>query len=431
MKIANRDQSKTTQSILALVFCMSFFVASMSIAQEKRMEHAGHQRRTEKQSLKTSNILTNNKMKMAQHTGMLHHGMHHIPRFEKTKHYSAPPQLMGKQMGVVNTLNVPPLGYTMEGNVKVFTLVAQPVHHVFTDAKPINKHIIPEMNRYHGEMGQMQTVPHSGIVWGYNGSMPGPTIEATEGDTIRIIFKNELPEPTSIHWHGLEVPNDQDGAGGNTEPVTMPGSTRIYQFKLYQSGTFMYHTGFNVMKQDALGLGGFVVIHPKNEKNKPDKEFAIMLQQWTFEPGNPNPNIVSMDFNWFTFNGTAAPSIPAMTVKQGERVRIRIANLAMQSHPIHIHGYSWRVVGTEGGPIPKSAQWPGATVNVAPGTTRDVEFIAWTPGIWRFHCHRLHHIMNAMADIPMGVGGIQGGMFTFVHVIPKAPKAKWQHPKEA
>lgn len=360
-----------------------------------------------------------------------HHHDHgvNLARIETHKKYSPPPPLMGKQMGVVNTLNVPPLGYSLDGDIKVFTIIAQPVKHLFTDGKPVNKDIVPQMNRYMGQKHQMSNKPHWGIVWGYNGRTPGPTIEATQGDTIRVIFKNELPEPSSIHWHGFEIPNEEDGAGGHTEPVTMPGETHVYQFKLNQSGTFMYHTGFNVMKQDALGLGGLVVVHPKHEKNKPDKEFAIMLQEWAFAPGNPNPNIASMDFNWFTFNGTSAPSIPAMTVKQNERVRIRIANLSMQSHPIHIHGYTWKVVGTEGGPIPAAAQWPGATVNVPPGTTRDVEFIAWNPGLWRFHCHRLHHIMNAMAAMPMGIDD-HGGMFTFVNVIPKDPKAKWQYPEK-
>lgn len=346
-------------------------------------------------------------------------------RIDNRRQYSPPPELMGKQMGVVNTLGAPPIGYRLDGDVKVFELIAQPVEHRFTDGHPTNQHIIPMLNRFHGMPHHPHA--HSGLVWGYNGHSPGPTIEVNEGDRMRVIFKNELPEPSSIHWHGLEVPNAQDGAGGHTEPVTQPGETHIYEFTLYQSGTFLYHTGFNVMKQDALGLSGLVVVHPKNETNKPDKEFAILLQEWRFEPGNPNPNIASMDFNWFTFNGKAAPSIPAMKVKQGERVRIRIGNLSMQSHPIHIHGYTWNVVGTEGGPIPESAQWPGATVNVPPGTTRDVEFIAWNPGLWRFHCHRLHHIMNAMAEMPMGVHP-HGGMFTFLQVEPRDPKASWQHP---
>ena len=351
------------------------------------------------------------------------------PRIEKGKTYSEPPPLMNQQMGIVNTLNVPPLGYKKDGDIKVFTLIAQPLTHELTDGKPMDQSTIPIMNRFFGDMGTMMThTSQVGLMWGYNGSVPGPTIEVREGDRIRVILKNELPEPTSIHWHGVELPNEQDGAGGITEAPTLPGGTHLYEFTLYQSGTFMYHTGFNVMKQDALGLGGLLVVHPKHEQAKPDKEFAIMLQEWTFAPGNPNPNISSMDFNWFTFNGKAAPSIEPLIIQQGERVRIRFGNLSMQSHPIHIHGYSWNVVGTEGGPIRETAQWRGSTINVPPGTTRDVEFIAWNPGIWRMHCHKLHHVMNAMADAPMGIMP-HGGMFTLVHVNTTDPNAKWNHPR--
>jgi hypothetical protein len=103
--------------------------------------------------------------------------------------------------------------------------------------------------------------------------------------------------------------------------------------------------------------------------------------------------------------------------------------MSMDNHPIHIHGHTWWTVGTESGPIPKSAQWPGNTVDVPPGAARDVEFVAWNPGLWFFHCHRVHHVMNAHADVPIGVMP-HGGMFTIFYVIPKDPKAKWQHPLE-
>ncbi len=353
------------------------------------------------------------------------------PRIEPEKDYSPPPTLMGTQMGRVKTINIPPLGYELDGTVKVFTLIAQPFMHELTDGRPMDQSTIPIMNRFSGRMmREMTHATKTGLLWGYNGSVPGPTIEVMEGDRIRVILINELPEPTSIHWHGLEVPNSQDGAGGVTEPPTPPGGSHVYEFTLHQHGTFMYHTGFNVMKQDALGLGGLVVVHPKHPETIPDKDFAIMLQEWTFAPGNPNPNISSMAFNWFTFNGKAAPSIDSLQIDQGERVRIRFGNLSMQSHPIHIHGYSWRVVGTEGGPIPEPAQWQGSTINVPPGTTRDVEFLAWNPGTWRMHCHRLHHVMNAMADAPMGIMP-HGGMFTLVHVKPTDPTAEWVHPKQA
>jgi FtsP/CotA-like multicopper oxidase with cupredoxin domain len=303
----------------------------------------------------------------------------------------------------------------MDGKIKVFKIIAQPVSRHFTDGKPKSSwNIIQKNFRYTG--GMQHDYPQRVLLWGYNGHVPGPTIECIQGDTIRVILKNELPEPTSIHWHGLEIPNDMDGAGGTTEPVTPPGGTRIYQFTLQQTGTFMYHTGFNMMKQDGLGLGGFLVIHPKKYPHKIQKDVAIMLQAFALAPGNEYPNLATMDFNWFTFNGKVAPDIEIITVKKDQRVRMRFGNLTMSSHPIHLHGHNWAVVGTEGGPITETAQWPGNTINVPPGTTRDVEFIAFNPGVWRIHCHKLHHTMNAHAEVPMGVMA-HGGMFTLLHVV--------------
>lgn len=333
---------------------------------------------------------------------------------------SPPPPLTGRQMGQVRTLNVPPLGYEMDGDTKVFTLIAQPVERVFTEGRMPDESFIKATSRFSGGMHHM-TQRKEVKLWGYNGSMPGPTIEVREGDQVRIILKNELPEPTTIHWHGLEVPNEMDGAGGVTQPPVPPGGTFVYEFTLHQIGTYMYHTGFNMMKQDGMGLSGFFVIHPKKPRYKIDKDFAIMLQAFAMLPGNDRPNLVTMDFNWFTFNGKVAPDIEVMTVHEGERVRIRFGNLTMSSHPIHLHGHTWRVVGTEGGSIPESAQWPGNTINVPPGTTRDVEFVAANPGVWRIHCHKLHHVINAHADIPMGIMP-RGGMFTFLRVIPKGDR---------
>ncbi len=335
--------------------------------------------------------------------------------------------LMGKQMGTVETLGVPPLGYELDGNVKVFHLIAQPIEKYLTDGKkPDYYDLVPPENRVAHDH-------HPPIVqkikcWGYNGTTPGPTIEAYEGDRIRIVLKNELPEPTSIHWHGLEVPNDQDGAAPETARPVLPGETFVYEFTLYQSGTLMYHSGYNIMKQDHYGLQGMLVIHPKKYEKKIDRDIAIFLQQFTLMPGNKDPNLVSNEFNWFTFNGFAAPSIPKITIHQGERVRLRFANTIMDAHPIHIHGYVWEEVGTEGGPIPLSARRKGSTIQVPAGTTRDVEFVAWNPGLWRLHCHMLHHVINAHADVPMGIMP-HGGMFTLVHVIPKDPNAPWQHPR--
>lgn len=343
---------------------------------------------------------------------------------------SPPPPLTGKQMGVCITPSIQPLGYEMDGNIKVFRLFAQPIEQYITDGKlPDYDSLIPEKNKLPEGMAHHSNIIQKIRAWGYNGTTPGPTIEVFEGDRIRIILKNELPEPTSIHWHGIELPNNQDGAAGFAEPPLMPGQTKAYEYTLYQSGTAFYHGEFNLMKATSYGLTGALVIHPKKYEQKIDKQFVITMQEWRILPGNMDPDLVSMDFNWFTFNGRSAPTIPTLTVNQGERVRIRLINMSMDNHPIHIHGHTWWVVGTEGGPIPKKAQWPGNTVDIPPGASRDVEFIAWNPGLWFFHCHKVHHVMNAHADVPLGIMP-HGGMFTIFHVIPNDPKAPWQHPKE-
>lgn len=358
--------------------------------------------------------------------------MHHhpiIPWKDPTISLSSAP-LMGRQMGVVETPGIEPLGYEMDGDVKVFTLIAQPIEQTIVDERhSFLAPLIPKQNNIAPAMHhppRIQTIKG----WGYNGSTPGPTIEATEGDRVRIIVKNELPEPTSVHWHGIELPNDQDGAAPETQRPIMPGETYTYEFTLYQSGTVMYHSEFNPMKQDHMGLHGTFVIHPKTYEQRPDRQFVIMLAQWALLPGSPYLDLVSMNFNWFTFNGHAAPNIPVLTIRQGERVRLRFANVIMDSHPIHVHGYIWQEVGTEGGPIALSARVNGSTIMVHAGTTRDVEFVAWNPGIWRLHCHKLHHIVNSHADVPMGIME-HGGMFTLLHVIPNDPQTPWQHPSES
>jgi hypothetical protein len=160
------------------------------------------------------------------------------------------------------------------------------------------------------------------------------------------------------------------------------------------------------MTQVGLGTMGFFIIHPKQETAKADRDFAIMLNEWSVPPGSarPNPNVMT-DFNLFTFNSKVFPGTDPLVVKTGQRVRIRFGNVSQESHPIHLHGYRFKVVGTDGGDIPASAQWPETTVVVFPGQTRDIEFVADAPGDWPMHCHRRHHPMNAMGhDTPNMIG---------------------------
>ncbi len=262
---------------------------------------------------------------------------------------------------------------------KVFHLVAEPVVHEF----------IPAMEG------------HSALVancWGYNGRVHGPTIEAVEGDRVRIYVTNRLEAATTVHWHGVLVPSGMDGVGGVSQKAIQPGETFKYEFTLKQHGTFMYHSHHDEMTQMQLGMIGLFIIHPKNpDRPPPDRDYAIMLSEWKIEVGarRPDPNEMT-DFNVFTMNARSFPGTQPLLAQAGERVRIRLGNLSsMSHHAIHLHGHNFRVVATDGGEIPDSAQWPETTVIMPTGSTRTIEFIA-TEGDWVMHCHMLHHVMTQM-----------------------------------
>jgi len=328
-------------------------------------------------------------------------------------------------MRCTESLGIKTLSYTIKDGVKVFELTAEPVTRVIYDGKVdrIIQYVAPKNRLKHFKESELEPRKKTITSWGYNGSIPGPTIEVNEGDKIRVNFHNKLDKPTSVHWHGLIVPNAQDGTGATTQPVVPPGGDWTYEFTVVQNGTFMYHPGFDDTVQIQKGLGGMFVSHPKEEKKPIDKDFTFLMQIWSLPNGETAPVVFSMDPNWFTFNGLVMPNIPALVVNEGDSVRIRFGNLSEMSHPIHLHGYSFNVVGTEGGPIPESAQWPGATVNIAPGETRDIEFVADNPRVWRLHCHKVLHIANNNSywkkkQPDLGLVPL-GGMFMYLYVIPK------------
>jgi FtsP/CotA-like multicopper oxidase with cupredoxin domain len=247
--------------------------------------------------------------------------------------------------------------------------------------------------------------------WGYNQTTPGPTIEAIEGERIRVYVTNELPEPTTVHWHGLVLPNGMDGVGGLNQPYIRPGETFRYEFTLTQPGTFMYHPHVDEMTQMGMGLMGMFVVHPRDGQHRVDRDFAIMLSEWMVPVGTRRPDPREMtDFNVLTLNSKAFPGTDPLIVATGERVRIRFGNLsATHNHPIHLHGFSFRVTGTDGGRIADSAQWPETTVLVPTGSTRDIEFVADAPGDWALHCHFTHHIMNQMGHGGPNMIGVDPG----------------------
>lgn len=297
------------------------------------------------------------------------------------RHY--PPGVPGRDYKPVFVPNGTKLPYRVVDGVKVFHLTADPIIH---------------------ELAEGLTVK----AFGFNGRTPGPVIEAVAGDRVRVYATNRLPAPTTVHWHGLLVPNGMDGVPGLTQPAIMPGETFKYEFTLPHPGTFMYHPHFDGMTEEGLGMTGMFVVHPRNPKDPaPDRDFAIMLHEWSVHPGTsrPDPNEMT-DFNILTMNGRAFPDTEPLVAQRGDRVRIRLGNLSQMSHhPIHLHGHFFWVVGTDGAAIPESARWPETTVLVQVGSTRDIEFIADNPGDWPIHCHMMHHMMNQMGHgIPNMIG---------------------------
>src|SRR5262245_15073073 len=270
--------------------------------------------------------------------------------------------------------DVPKLPWVLRDGAKEFHLIAMPVKREF--------------------------LPHLEMdIWGFNGSMPGPMIEVNQGDRVRIIVENRLPEETSIHWHSLEVAVSQDGVPGLVQDFIPPGEAFVYEFALHQHGTFFYHA--HVAMQEAMGMVGLFIIHPK-EAYEPvcDQDFALITQEFQILPNASVPNSQGMEFNFLTFNGRCAPLTTPLVVKLGHRVRLRLVNFSTADHhPIHLHGHTWWVTGTEGGRIPESAWIPGNNVLVGVAQARDVEFIANNPGDWIMHCHMFHHTMNHMVSM--------------------------------
>ena len=269
--------------------------------------------------------------------------------------------------------------YTMRAGVKIFHLVAEPVKHELTTGLNIT-------------------------AWGYNGRTPGPVIEVTQGDRCRFYVTNKLPEPTSVHWHGIILPNGMDGVAGLTQKSIQPGQTYKYEFTFRHAGTFMYHPHSDEMIQIALGMTGMIVVHPRRPVTSPGnagrrvRDYALMLHEWKIPIGTDRPDPLAMnDFNVLTFNSKAYPATAPLIAQVGDLVRMRFGNLGpMDHHPVHMHGHVFTITETDGGTVPVAARVPETTVLVPTGSVRVVEFVAAEPGDWPMHCHMTHHAMNQM-----------------------------------
>jgi FtsP/CotA-like multicopper oxidase with cupredoxin domain len=237
-------------------------------------------------------------------------------------------------------------------------------------------------------------------VYAYNGTLPGPEIRVTEGDKVRFIVSNKLPESTAVHWHGLVTPNAMDGVPYITQKPIKPGETFTYEFVAKPAGTHMYHSHHNAMEQVGKGLLGPFIVEPKDPSRYPpfDREYTIVL----------NDTLLG-----FTLNGKSFPATQPLTAKLGERVLVRYMNEGLMNHPMHLHGMAMQVVAKDGYPLPNPYMCDN--LDIAPGDRFDVIITADNPGVWAFHCHTLSH-----AEAPSGMFGL---VTALIVEDPSAPKS--------
>jgi FtsP/CotA-like multicopper oxidase with cupredoxin domain len=264
------------------------------------------------------------------------------------------------------------LAYREENGVKVFELTS----------RPVKWHILPD-------------VPVTAMT--YNGTVPGPEIRVTQGDRVRVLLKNDLPYATTIHWHGILVPNGMDGVPDMTQAPVPPGGSFTYEFTAEPAGTYWYHSHVQTDVQVLTGLYAPFIIEPSEPAAlQPDVDVTLMLSEWRVIGGQTFPAMPmsGMDPNYFTINGKGFPAVEPLKVKLGQRVRLRFVSAGQFIHPMHLHGPHFKVIATDGYPVPEAAQLTKDTVSVAPGERYDVEFVADMPGKWMLHCHIPHHTTN-------------------------------------
>ncbi|RAM49985.1 MAG: copper oxidase [Hapalosiphonaceae cyanobacterium JJU2] len=246
--------------------------------------------------------------------------------------------------------------------------------------------------------------------YAFNRQVPGPRIQVTEGDRVRIVVKNNLPEPTSVHWHGMILPNAMDGAADVTQKPIAPSASFTYEFTVKQPGTYFYHSHKDIDRQQSLGMYGALIVAPKDKSNTPayDQDVVIQLQEWTFKQGYTFPAMPMEGLmpNFFTINGKAFPATETINAKVGEKIHFRfIGSNNAFIHPMHIHGGPFKIIETDSNSLPANAQIEKDTINVGPGERYNVIWTAREKGRWLLHCHIPHHTTNDNAEV-QGAGGL-------------------------
>lgn len=300
----------------------------------------------------------------------------------------------GHDMGPVDATNATTVPDDAQGNLPLEPTVVDGVKEYQLTTSVIKWSILPDVQV---------------TAFAYNEQVPGPLLRLTEGEMVRINVTNNLPEPTSVHWHGLVIPNEMDGAAGVTQPAIEPGDTFTYEFTVPTTpGTYFYHTHFAGDKQQAIGLYGTLLIDSADQPAlQYDQEYVVTMGEWLVKDGETYPamELEGMLPNYFTINGKSYPETDTIKMKVGDTALISFIGTGQFIHPMHIHGGPFKIVGTDGYPVPEAAQLTKDTVLVGPGERYDVVWTALEPGTWLIHCHINHHITNDGEEID-GAGGL-------------------------
>ncbi|MFY9468676.1 MAG: copper oxidase [Solirubrobacterales bacterium] len=250
--------------------------------------------------------------------------------------------------------------------------------------------------------------------WSYNGIVPGPEIRVRNGQRMRVKFTNNLPEPTTVHWHGVGVPNSEDGVPGVTQDPIEPGASQVYEFVARPAGesggdgTFFYHSHFEEDRQMAAGLYGALIIEPRRGAPAPARERTLIVSEWTADPASGRVRggmpMGGMFPNYFSINGKSFPDTEQIEVKAGDRFSLRLINAGQFAHPLHLHGTAFRIVARDGHPTGDRSLRD--TVTLESGERADISFVL-PKGKWLFHCHIGHHLTNN--------GEGPGGLMTIVN----------------
>jgi FtsP/CotA-like multicopper oxidase with cupredoxin domain len=270
-----------------------------------------------------------------------------------------------------------PLEPTLDGDVKVFDLTVDEIEWPI-DAK------MPPLKAL-----------------GYSEMWPGPLLRVVEGDRVRVNFKNNLAETTSVHFHGIEFDDfKQDGVPFVTQRPIIPGETYAYEFNATPAGSHMYHSHHNATDQVGRGLLGAFIVDPRDPAERPDRKYGV-TQDVVF--------IHNDVLGGFTINGHGFPATVPIVAKVGDRILIRYMNEGLMMHPWHTHGFRQRVIARDGAPL-GNAEFLCDTLGVNPGERWDTIVECDRPGVWAFHCHILSH-----------VEGLDGmfGMVTALVVLPE------------